>query len=271
MKPRICSLLLLAVSMALSAPVFAQTYYVTDGDANIVWIIDLASGTATSFNTDPLDSPYALGITDTIVLSDRDNVEVREYLLDGTPTGMTWVGPGGFDEMLDGTTDGQGTYYGASWSGAGVTVSDEGWTNTTQLFDPGWNVMGIAYDTSDDTLWLVNDEAGTVHHYTLGGSEVFSFDPALPDRECCLAYDADTDTLWMTSNENDTVYNFAKDGTLLDSITIANYSPSNNWGGELGAAAAPSVPVPGLGTWGLVLLTAAMFGVVIARRKYLQA
>jgi hypothetical protein len=227
---------MLIICLTFSSQALAQIFYLTSGDADTTYIIDLNAGTFSSFNTGALSRAYALGVTDTIVMSDRDNDNAMEYTLAGVPTGNTWVSPGGFDQMLDGTTDGHGTYYGASWAGQGVTISDNGWTNTAQLFDPGFRVMGVAFDSSDDTLWIVNDEVGTVHHYTLGGVELSSFAPGLTGRECCLAYDEATDTLWMTSNSSNVFSNYAKDGTFLGDVTIAGLSPGNTWGGEISIA-----------------------------------
>jgi len=252
------------------AQAFAQSYYLTSGDSDTTYIIDLNTGSFTSFSTAPQFAAYALGVTNRVLMSDRPNSLIVEYSLAGVPTGNTWTGPGTFDEMLDGTTDGRGSYYGASWGSIGVTVSDNTFTNTVLLFDPNFAVMGIAYDSSDNTLWLVNDDDSNVYNYTLTGTQVSSFSPGLSGSECCLAYDEVTDTLWMTSNNSNVISNFSKTGTLLGSVTVAGLSPGNTWGAEIaisGTAAPPPVPVPSLSTWSILLLVLLILGFTFVRRK----
>ncbi len=250
----------------------AQTFYLTSGDAGTSYIIDLSNGSFTSFSTALQTSAYALGVTDSILLSDISNSAIVEYSLAGVPTGNSWVGPGGFAEMLDGTTNGQGTYYGASWNTRGVTTSDSTFTNTTVLFDPGFPVIGITYDSSDNTLWLVNDSNGSVSHYTLLGTQISTFSPGLGGRECCLAYDDVSDTLWLSENGSNVISNYSKTGTLIGSVTVTGMSPGNTWGGEiaLGATVLPMVPVPSMGTWSVVVLIGLVMGFAFYRRKSAQ-
>jgi len=267
--------ILLAATIAFlffPAQAIAQSFYLSNGDGDTTYIIDLNTGSYTSFSTASQSMAYALGVTNRVLLSDRANSLVVEYSLAGVPTGNTWTGPGTFDQMLDGATDGQGTYYGASWSNTGVTVSDNTFTNTVLLFDPGFAVIGITYDSSDNTLWLVSSTDGNVYHYTLAGTQVSSFSPGLTGTECCLAYDEATDTLWMTTNNSNVISNFSKTGALLGSVTAVGLSPGNTWGGELpmsgtGAAPLPTVPVPSLSTWSILLLILLILGFSFVRSK----
>ena len=274
MKP--IRLVVAAAIICLFSPMqaMAQTFYLTSGDAGTSYIIDLNTGSFTSFSTGTQNSAYALGVTNSILLSDISNSTVVEYSLAGVPTGNTWAGPGGFSQMLDGTTNGQGAYYGASWSSTGVTVSDNTFTNTTLLFNPGFAVIGITYDSSDNTLWLVNDNDNNVYHYTLAGSQISSFTPGLSGRECCLAYDGVSDTLWMSTNGSNVISNFSKNGTLLGSVTVTGMSPGNTWGGEIALGAVvvvpPMVPVPSMGTWSVVILVVLVLGFTFYRRRASQ-
>jgi hypothetical protein len=137
--------------------------------------------------------------------------------------------------MLDGTTDGANNYS-SVWSSTGVVITDEFFQDGSVLFDPGFSIIGITYDPTDNTLWVISDDDSSIYQFALDGTQLSSFDAALPDRDCCLAYDPVNDSLWIGLNGSNTLYEFAKDGTQLDSVTIAGWSPSNQWGAEIAGA-----------------------------------
>ena len=94
-------------------------------------------------------------------------------------------------------------------------------------------MIGITYDPTDDSLWLVNDDNSSIYHYSKAGDLLGSFDAALPGRDCCLSYDASNHSLWIGLNSQNTLYQFDKSGVLLDSVTFPGWAPSNQWGAEI--------------------------------------
>lgn len=141
----------LLLSFAFVAPAHAVVIYAADGDADEAYILDTNALTSSTFDTSAVGIGYAIAVRETIVLGDRDDEGAVEYALDGTPTGNSWVGDGDFSQMLDGTTDGSNNYA-AVWSSTGVVIADADWTNSAVLFDPGFSIIGITYDPTNDSL-----------------------------------------------------------------------------------------------------------------------
>lgn len=246
----------ICISVFLSNPAYAVLLYITDVDSQTAYIINTDTGAFTTYDTGPVDSPGAIAVTDRIVLTDWQGDGGAEYDLSFNATGTVYSGDPSFSEMLDGTTDGAGTNYAVSWSGLGVIVFDGNFENGSVLFNPPFNPIGITFDPSNNSLWLANDDDGTVHNYTLGGSFLSSFDPGLSGRTCCLAYNPADDTIWMGENDENTLYQYSKAGVQLDSVTPAGWSPSNNFGAEIqrGSSSPSFSPVPGLSQSGLAIL-----------------
>lgn len=247
------------VGSAVAISAQAAVIYVTDVDSQTAYIVDTDAGTFTSHDTAPVDSPGAIAVTGRIVIADWQGDGAAEFDLAYNATGPTYAGFPEYSQMLDGTTDGVGTNYAVSWNNAGVIVFDANFENASVLFAPSGDPIGITYDQSDDTLWLVNDDTGDIENYTLGGSFVDSFSPGLDGRECCLAYDPADDTLWLSTNGSNTFYQYSKAGSELDSVTIAGWEPSNTWGAEIQLGEGGPIgaePVPGPGAIALGLLAA---------------
>ena len=40
-------------------------------------------------------------------------------------------------------------------------------------------------------------------------------------------------TLWFSINSSGTIYEYSKAGSQLNSISVAGFSPDNQWGGEM--------------------------------------
>ena len=79
---------------------------------------------------------------------------------------------------------GAGTPMGVAWDGTQYWVSDEmtggiytmtagGVFSAGPLFTTGFQTGGVAWDSTDSTLWI--GSFGTVHHYTTGGIEFGNF------------------------------------------------------------------------------------------------
>lgn len=228
----VCVLILIGLDQTAAVDAQSQPYYVTDGDADITYMIQNGA-LQFSFNTSAVGLGYPLAVTSTVVIGDRDDNGAVEYDLSGTATGSTWPGGNNFTQLLDGTTDGVQNNYGIECCGSpnSVTVADLTWENQTKLFSLPADGTGIAYDSSDGTLWVTLFD-GTVRHYTLGGGELSQFTPGVGSM-CCLAYDELAGTLWFGINGSGTIYQYSKAGTQLGSISVAGYSPDNQWGGEM--------------------------------------
>lgn len=248
---------LLGCMFVLAAvPSYAVTIYLTETDLDgTVYKINTDTATYQTFDVSPQERPGGIAVLgDRIVMSNYDDNDTWAYDLNFNPTGESWPGSGTWDQTLDGTTDGVFNY-GAVWSDTGVVRFDLDFQNGTLLFDPGFEVIGITYDSATNSLWLVNDENHNVHNYSMGGVEIDFFDTGLAGRECCLAYDPATDTLWLSENEGTSFYNFTKDGTLLDTVTLSGFEPQNTWGAEIGAGSfASSIPVNSF--WAMLSLAA---------------
>ena len=225
-------LIVIGLCMTGSAGAQSQPYYITDGDSGIAYMIRNGS-VQFSFDTSAVGRGYPLAVTSTVVIGDIFDDGAVEYDLSGAPTGSTWTGGNNFSQLLDGTTDGVQYNYGAVCCGMSdsVTQASLTWESQTSLFDLPSGASGIAYDTTDGTLWVTLFD-GTVRHYTLGGNELSQFTPGVGSL-CCLAYDEPADTLWFSINSSGTIYEYSKAGSQLNSISVAGFSPDNQWGGEM--------------------------------------
>lgn len=249
MKKYFYLFLILIGALTLNAQ--AATLYLTETDSDgVVYIINTDTGTFLTADVSPQESPGAIAVLgDRVVMANYTDDGSWEYDLALNPTGNSWPGSNGlWDQMLDGTTDGVNNYV-ASWSDNGVVEMDLQFENGAVLFNPGFSVIGITYDPTDDSLWLVNDDDTSIHQYSKAGVSLGSLDADLGGRNCCLAYDPGTDTLWMSQNGGSTMYQFEKDGTALDSVNVVGLPASNTWGAEIGGdfpVAAAAAPVPAM-------------------------
>jgi hypothetical protein len=259
-------------ALLLSLPTFAVTIYLTETDlSGTVYKVNTDTATFQTFDVSPQESPGAIAVLgNRIVMSDYDTNDSWAYDLNFNPTGESWSGAGSFSQALDGTTDGVHNNS-VWWSTGGVVQYDLNFQGGSLLFDPGFPVIGITYDSATGTLWLVNDSNHDIYNYSLAGTPLGSFSTGLSGRLCCLAYDPETNTLWLSENSGTTFYQFSKLGALLDSVTIPGFTPSNTWGAEIGgagAAPAGAVAVPSGSFWSLLALAMLLlaFGSVRLRR-----
>jgi len=242
-----------AVTLAAAQAATAQStpYYITNGDASTMYIVQNGTLQAT-VPTYFLGYPLAVGTT--VILGQRDDAGGREYTLAGVPTGNTWAGSGQFTEILDGATDGVQFNYGVLCCTATPAVirTDLHWANSSTLFNlpgrqDGW---GIAYDTTTSHLFVSLSDT-TIREFDLTGNQISSFTPAA-GRIVGLAYEQATDTLWGKLNGGGTLYQYSKAGALLNTVVVPGFSPGNDYGGEM--AFAPPEPIPALSRTGLVAL-----------------
>lgn len=241
----------------LAAGVSAQTqpYYITDGDANTMFIVQGGSLQATKAT---YNLGYPIAVRNTIWLGHRDDAGAFEYDLFGDATGGSSAGGNGFSQLLDGTA-GIANNYGIECCGGtnSVTIADPDWSNQKVLFNlPGGSEgVGIAYATSTGTLFTMEYFSMTVTEYDLNGNPLNSWNYA-NQSETALAYEASTNTLWTAQNSSNLIRQYALDGTPLQTITVAGLGNFGNvWGGEM------QIPAPG----SLALL--ALGGLMLRRRR----
>jgi hypothetical protein len=183
-------------------------YYLFDGDSQIAWEI-VNGAVANTFSTFSIGYPVAA--RDTIWLGDLSDTGAVEYQLDGTATGSTSAGGISFYQLLDGAA-GPNANYAVECCGTpnSVTVAGLDWSNQQALFDldpgnpPTDRGDGIAYDLSDDTLYVATLSSRTITHYDLVGNVLDSF--VLPQGQglVALAYEQSTDTLWVSTDPTGT-------------------------------------------------------------------
>jgi len=127
----------------------------------------------------------------------------REYLLDGTPTGTTYLNSVGCC-FRDGTTDGTYNYAVRLLAGSqAIYRSNLDWTDP-QIFPLEFpslsaGLSGITYDSSDGTFWLATADTsfGSIVHITNDGKLISYFGAGAANVNVSLAYDRADDTLWL--------------------------------------------------------------------------
>ena len=247
---------------AVATQAHAQTspIYIADGDSSIAYVIQ--NGTVqTTFPTFSLAYPIAVGST--VRLGHLLDGTGAEYTLAGAPTGTTYAGSNNFGQMLDGATDGVQYNYAVECCDAtnSVVRTDLNWEGSTELFpltSAGSGGTGIAYDTSDDTLF-VSTFNNDIQHYSLAGVLLGSY-PSPASGLCCLAYDEAAGSLWALDRNSDDLIEFDKTtGAVIQTIDVPGFSPNNPFGGEIAITGAPPPPpppavVPTLTEWAMMLL-----------------
>ncbi len=180
-----------------------------------------------------------------------------EYTLSGTFTGTTYaLAPNlGFH---DGTTD--GTYnYAMSWHTQTVYRFSNTWSSAQAIFQPkgGYSMLGITYDPTDNTLWLLSYGYTTnrVEHYSMAGTLLSTFNVA-STAIGALAMDHADHTLWYWDYNSKMLRQYSTTGTSLQTMSI---SGGDYWGGEFAFV----VPEP---LSGFMLLLSILF-IGILRKK----
>ncbi len=150
----------------------------------------------------PYDGP-ALVVQETVKMLGAGVLEEpgREYDFAGAPLAGRYPNEW-FAECVDGATDGTRNWTmqgGLIFGGGRVAVGDADWRNMQEVFLADSSSTGIAYDPTDDTLWLCSPGDGetTVWHYTTGGTLRGQFDVVMQGWGFGIALDPVDQTLWI--------------------------------------------------------------------------
>lgn len=244
-------------------------YYVTDGDSERLFIIQDGELVTQATTFSPA---YPLYVdTNRLLILRRQGDEVREFNLDGTPTGNDTALPGNFDQLLDATTDGTNIYLGRCCGGNEVLIADLDFSNIQTLFPVPGGVFGLAYDPVREELLIASSDADTLQRYTVDGTLVGTIPSpsGSGDLDRSLAYESASDTFWTAAGS--TITQFDRDGVILDTIIVPGLNTGNNWGGAFAFSAPPpspveATPVPTLGAYSLAVLSA-LVGLLAWRQR----
>ncbi len=233
-------------------------YWLTAGDQNTVFVIQ-GNSVINTITTPTREYPIAIGDTVRTYGYSTGSFSGREYLLDGTTTGATYINSGDFVGITDGTTD--GTYnYGIKFNTGDVIRYDKNWGNGSLLFDAApqgsSSFGGITFDSLTNTLWT-NSRGGNPEYrnYALDGTLLSSFILTGDSANWGLSYEEATDTLWSLGGSGE-ILNISKTGVLLEEILIPELVGFNILGGEMRNSTVVPVPAAvwlfGSGLLGLV-------------------
>jgi hypothetical protein len=166
-----------------------------------------------------------------------------EYTLAGVYTGhsipLALPNSGFWDGASDGTNN-----YAVDYNNGGVYRFDGFWGSPQLLFSTVPHYLGIAYDQSNNTLWLSHWDTGAIEHRALNGAIITSFTiPFL--NPSCLALDPADGTLWLGSQLSlGTFSQFTQEGVPLNTRVYPTLANQNTLGGEFPATYPTPSPTP---------------------------
>lgn len=104
-----------------------------------------------------------------------------------------------------------------------VNLSKDGSTKLDEIlllsaFPSAQSIQGVAYDTSDDTLWFASFSEGVVRHISKAGADLGSITPSFTPNG--IAYNPSSDSLYIMSDTGVMEERSCSAGTLMNSWTI---------------------------------------------------
>jgi len=165
------------------------------------------------------------------------------YDLNGSPTGQTFTNPDPGPLLVDDVATDGTTLYGLAWFVQDILSYDLDFSNRQTVkhwpTTLGYRYTGIAYDHTDNTLWLSGWSISEIHQVDLSGNLVSSF-PIATDRTAALAIDPADGTLWFNKYGSNNLYQYSKTGTHLDTITPVGLPVTNLSGGDIAVIPEPA-------------------------------
>jgi hypothetical protein len=202
--------------LVLTSTNTAYCYVVRNGQ-----IVRQFSRTATT------DGP-ALVVQNTIKMYGQATNNVgHEYDLNGNMLAGQYTNAG-FIDCFDGATDGARNWtisHNDFSNNFALLVGDANWGNVHIAFVPNQRSSGVAYDSTDDTLWVSNNVGGcnNIQHYTTTGTVIADFPIAsVSGGGYGIALDPADETLWMPGaySTQGQLFQYDKNGALLQTLTI---------------------------------------------------
>lgn len=184
---------------------------------------------------------------DSVCSTDSNMLTGGCYSLEGVPNGHVFSNPGiGIAIVRDAATDGERVFVFSVLS-QDVNTADQDFDDLAAIINlpnPGtYPFIGIAYDPTDNTLWLSGNNIPEIRQYDLDGILIQSF-PIAAHPAGALAFDPADQTLWFIHNPSGTLYQYSRSGELLDSFVPTGLPSGQQYnGGDINLAV--SVPCPG--------------------------
>ena len=180
-----------------------------------------------------------------------------QYSLAGVYTGTNYAEEvSGYQNTDDSTTNGRSNFT-ASYSTGDIIQTDRDFNGASILFNAGARSLGITYDETNNSLWVISFSAALMRDYDLSGALLSSF---AVDTSATggLALDHVDQTLWYSDTNGD-LQQYSKTGVHLGTGPNIGYV----LGAEFDFAAAGRTPEPS----GLALLGLGIAGLAVARRR----
>jgi len=259
----LCALIAVAGCAALTGPSEAgpiDTLYLTSGDQTQ---IEAVQGNSVVNTFSETGYQYPIAVQSTIVTSGPSGG--AQYTLSGTPTGTTTAALP--FNAYDGTTNGVNNFV-VNFDNGTIYRTGLNYSNPTALFNASnaFSVMGITYDSANNSLWVSGWSNNKISDYSLTGVLLTSFTVPVSDI-ASLAYDQTDGTLWFGTQHDlgssRTLYQYSTAGLQLSTAQYSGLANDNFLGGEFALSSA--VPEPS--TWAMMILGFAGIGFLAYRRK----
>jgi PEP-CTERM motif len=235
--------------------------YLTSGDESQIEVVQ-GNNIINTFAQVGGPQEYPIAVLGTVRTAGARSGETgAEYSLGGTPTGATYGSVAGVDAAWDGTTDGTHNYV-VDYSNGNVVETGLDWSSPVVLFNATGGasgaVLGITYDSENNSLWVSGWTDTTLADYSLAGTVLSTFTAPI-GTIAGLAYDPADGTLWFGTQSDlgsttRTLYQFSTAGVELGTAQYVGLAGDNFLGGEFAEVAA--VPEP----YSLALLAAGLAG-----------
>lgn len=245
----VMSVLILIPIKSASADL-SDTYYVASA-SSLGLVAAQGDGSADLFQVSFAAGTFELGLA---VIGNQ--IKLMDYSIGGT--GASYDATTGADlggrftntagTTYDGTTNGTNIF---SVGGGDVHMFDTDWGNGVVSFNAtansggllGTTLVGIAYASDTDTLWVSDHQGSNVVEFDLAGNMLSSIDIGIGDNTA-LAFEASSGLLWTAGTDrfDGNFFGYDRAGVLQDTVTINSQIGQNVIGGEF--AFSTSVPEP---------------------------
>ena len=227
----------LALASSLAGAAWAGTlttgplspYYLDSSSSGTIYVV-LGTSVVTSFPVayGNANSEGALAVSNSTIYTRAAfsaGFLAGEYTLSGSPTGQDYTTPySGSGRYFDGTSDGSHNYFVDHGADSppphgGVYEADLDWQNPHLIFYPAaacdalppgcHGPSGIAYDPTNNSLWVSAKPNGEIGDYSMDGTLLAEFNApnpfpgtSGPGWNSALGVDPADHTLWLTDGTN---------------------------------------------------------------------